>query len=270
MLSLRSGINSQFSIVIMFCILSLTRLSFGQDYNCIINESDFEGLKIAVLDIKFENDRAKNGIDIVKRTNCCFTSAQIYQLAESFSFASNLTTFLKGVYDNILDDQSADFYKLLSLFKFESDKNSFNSFIASHRSVCSGYEKEHHKYSERKEQNENIKHPGHNNIPGQTVNDGGLFVEWMEPERNVTTVHRFIRLKAKVFCNSVPDIALIVDKLTIHTQPEKIEPYEDKGYIYTYYTELHEGDNHIMLRLRNQSAQTYVYSKDLVINCQPE
>ncbi len=272
----------------IFIIVSILffKLSYGQNHNCIISDNDFEGIKSAILNITSEEGRANTGVEIIKKTNCCFYSKHIYGIAQSLTDASYLNTFLRGVYDNILDYQSSDFNKLLSLYKADYDKNSFSTFVASNISACSNYENGHQKKAGFKKKNidqsEKIDNKKHNdsfnktdainklNMSGSSAVDSKKFIEWIEPVKNIKTVHGYNRVKAKIYCNTPPEIALMVDNIIIQTQPDQIIPIEDKGYIYSYYVGLHEGDNIILIRFRNPIDSSFIYSKELIINYQPE
>jgi hypothetical protein len=266
---------------VLFGILYFN-LTFGQEHSCIINDNDFEGIKSAILNITSEEERVNTGIEIIIKTNCCFYSKHIYQIAQSLSVTSNRINFIKGVYNNILDVQSHDFNKLLSLFSSDNDKNYINSFIDSNKSGCLFNEKQHQKHAGSKKKNKII-----DNIPnkdttvrtdvsknakitGSPPDEGKRYIEWIEPVKNIKTVHGYNRVKAKVYCNSVPEIVLMVDNIIIQTKPVNIIPFENKGFIYSYYVGLHEGDNHVLIRLLNPSDSTFIYSKDLIINYQPQ
>jgi hypothetical protein len=249
-------------------------------------------------EIAFEDEKTKSGIELVKRTKCCFTSNQIYQLAEGFNFEDKMLTFLKGTYDNILDDQSADFYRLLSLFKFESNKSAFNSFIASHRSACSGYETRHVRHHEEVRQHEegearehidmnsyptnppantnmqmnvNTNMPNtpnisiNINVPQQPVDNNAIHAEWIEPANNITTKTKHVNIKAKIFCSNMPAVDLMIDNNLIKTDEMTIRSAENYGYIYENWVKLHPGENHLVLRLINPATQQYIYSADMVV-----
>ena len=115
--------------------------------------------------------------------------------------AADLKSFLEGVYNNIYDDKSDDFNKLITLFKYDNDRNSFQKLTLSHRPACYKYEEEHHKYSNLKDQDENIKELGSIDYHGHvdTLNSKvpnistANLIEWIDPTGNIKSVHGFYK-----------------------------------------------------------------------------
>jgi hypothetical protein len=91
-----------------------------------INENDFQQVKKTMEQERFADDKLKLARAIFK--NNAFTTGQISELSEQFSFEDDKLSFLKLAYPVCVD--KGNYHILARLLKFSSDRDALFDFIA--------------------------------------------------------------------------------------------------------------------------------------------
>lgn len=95
--------------------------------NCYTSEDEVDAMVKQVKNEAFADDQQR--VANIAAKNKCMNTAQIKRVAEAFSFSENQLNFLKAAYNNCSD--KGNYYQLLEVLTFSSDKEELEKFINS-------------------------------------------------------------------------------------------------------------------------------------------